>query len=401
VTETIEAVTNGRCYLEWKEPEKDSSIKKEQVPVQLEHSKVLSPFQWLVENYSVPQYGSIDPTVLVFATYLIMFGLMFGDAGHGAVLMLTGWLIRVILKKKHTGKSKQPRGEQNRIQNVEQQGNPRVQQKESSAAKLGELIFWCGAAAVVMGILFGSYFGRGWLPPLWFDYHSIVSGHGGGSASYVSSIYDILGITIKFGIGIIGAGIVLNCVNRARSRDWFHLVFDGGGLLAGWFYAGGVYAGFYFVNSGYLVLPAAGTLFWTIGLPLLLFIAKAPLERMRHLEAGEHIKLSQLLDFLMEWIVELLELFTSYLSNTLSFMRIAGLGIAHVSLMTAFFQIAGTTSSPVGSAAILIAGNLVVIVLEGLSAGIQALRLHYYEFFSKYFCGSGRVYKPISLRRSS
>lgn len=103
----------------------------------------------------------------------------------------------------------------------------------------------------------------------------------------------------------------------------------------------------------------------------------------------------------MDWIVELLELFTSYLSNTLSFMRIAGLGIAHVSLMIAFFQIAGSISSPIGSAAVLILGNAVVIILEGLSAGIQALRLHYYEFFSKYFCGSGRVYHPISLRRNT
>jgi len=104
----------------------------------------------------------------------------------------------------------------------------------------------------------------------------------------------------------------------------------------------------------------------------------------------------------MEWIVEMLEIFSGYLANTLSFMRVAGLGIAHVSLMTAFFQIAGMIgngSYNIGSYFILILGNLLVIVLEGLSSGIQSLRLNYYEFFSKYFSGAGIAYSPVSLKK--
>ena len=46
-------------------------------------------------------------------------------------------------------------------------------------------------------------------------------------------------------------------------------------------------------------------------------------------------------------------------------------------------------------------GNVLVIGLEGLSAGIQSLRLNYYEFFSKYFSGSGRAYAPVSLHKTS
>ena len=105
----------------------------------------------------------------------------------------------------------------------------------------------------------------------------------------------------------------------------------------------------------------------------------------------------------MEWIVELLEIFSGYLANTLSFMRVAGLGIAHVSLMIAFFEIARMVSpegGSIGSYMVLFSGNVLVIALEGLSAGIQSLRLNYYEFFSKYFFGSGRAYMPISLRRN-
>jgi V/A-type H+-transporting ATPase subunit I len=98
----------------------------------------------------------------------------------------------------------------------------------------------------------------------------------------------------------------------------------------------------------------------------------------------------------MQWIVELLEIFSGYLSNTLSFMRVAGLGIAHVSLMIAFFTIADMTSG-IMSVIVLILGNMLVIGLEGLSAAIQALRLNYYEFFTKFFHGTGKLYTPISL----
>jgi V/A-type H+-transporting ATPase subunit I len=108
--------------------------------------------------------------------------------------------------------------------------------------------------------------------------------------------------------------------------------------------------------------------------------------------------------WLMEWVIELLEIFSGYLANTLSFMRVAGLGIAHVTLMIAFFQIA-EMAAPFGhtvvSVLILVLGNALVVALEGLSAGIQSLRLNYYEFFSKYFVASGYEYSPISLDSTS
>ncbi|HRX16618.1 MAG TPA: V-type ATPase 116kDa subunit family protein, partial [Spirochaetota bacterium] len=117
------------------------------------------------------------------------------------------------------------------------------------------------------------------------------------------------------------------------------------------------------------------------------------------IKSKKPFKIGIIADWLMDWIVELLELFSGYLSNTLSFLRIAGLGIAHVSLMNAFFQIAASSDSALVSLFVIIIGNILVIALEGLSAGIQSLRLNYYEFFSKYFRGSGKVYEPISLRQ--
>jgi V/A-type H+-transporting ATPase subunit I len=379
----LRQASRNRCYLEWHQPGELEDVPRRSIPVKFGNPRFLAPFQMLVENYSTPEYGTIDPTPLVAVAYLIMFGLMFGDAGHGAVLFLIGFL-----------------------------GARLVRGAREGVRNLFKLITWCGASAIVTGAVFGSYFGRPWLPPLWFDYHAVVVGHGGGTG-FVKDIYGILLITIYFGIAVIGLGLLLNWINLTVKREWLKLVLDKGGLLGGWMYAAGVYTAFYFVSHGYKELPPGGLLFWMLGLPSLILLAKPPLEFF--LPKGGHglpglpgphpaKRFTALtpVDFLMEWVVEMLEIFSGYLANTLSFMRVAGLGIAHVSLMTAFMQIAvmvgGGDRLTAGSYLVLFAGNLLVIALEGLSAGIQSLRLNYYEFFSKYFSGAGTSYTPVSLR---
>ena len=260
---------------------------------------------------------------------------------------------------------------------------------------------WPGAPGRVSATC--SYFGQPWLEPLWFDYHGIVLGHGGGTG-FIKDIYSILLITIYFGIAVIGLGLLLNWVNLVVKREWLKLILDTGGLIGGWMYAAGVYAAFYFVTHSYKELPPGSLLFWMLGLPSLILLAKPPLEffHRRGRQPAKRFTALTPVDFLMEWIVEMLEIFSGYLANTLSFMRVAGLGIAHVSLMVAFMQIAAMVGNAgrftVGSYLVLIAGNLLVIALEGLSAGIQSLRLNYYEFFSKYFSGAGTSYTPVSLR---
>ena len=133
---------------------------------------------------------------------------------------------------------------------------------------------------------------------------------------------------------------------------------------------------------------------------IILVIIKVPVERIAEYKAtGERIKAGKLvMDTFMETLVEGLEIFSGFLANTLSFMRVAGLGIAHVSLMTAFEDMADLTGNIIFKILILILGNILVIALEGLSAGIQSLRLNYYEFFTKYFTGHGIAYEPVGLR---
>lgn len=371
VEEKLLEATGGRAYLEWHDPldAADPEVASS-VPVQMRNPRALRPFQSLVENYAVPAYGTVDPTPFVAVFYLAMFALMFADVGHGAVVLLTGLI------------------------------GSRMTRARGRETMLFPLITWCGAAAMLTGVLFGSYFGMGWLPPLWFDYHGIVAGHGGSGS--VRSLTDILVITIYFGITVIAVGLLLNWINRIRRREWFALIWENGGLIVGWLYAAGTYCAFYFVRQDYRALPEMSLLLPLIGLPVLLLGAKPVAERIRRRRRGEAVSMSPI-DMVMEWLVEILEIFSGYLSNTLSFMRVAGLGIAHVSLMIAFFQIANMAATADGSFTlwsylILVAGNALVIGLEGLSAGIQSLRLNYYEFFSKYFSGTGKAYAPISLK---
>jgi V/A-type H+/Na+-transporting ATPase subunit I len=262
--------------------------------------------------------------------------------------------------------------------------------------ELSRLLTWCGGASIVTGVLFGSYFGLGLLPPLWFDYHRVVVGHSSGGA--VSSLLDILAITVYFGVGVIGAGLVLNWINRIRGRQWVELVFEKEGILGGVIYGCGVWIAAGFAQSGFRAfpearLPVVAVLIASVGLFL-----KFPLEAA-HARAAGRPALSPAM-WIMDWVIELLEVFSGYLANTLSFMRVAGLGIAHVMLMVAFFQIADMVSpggASVASIVVLVFGNALVIGLEGLSAGIQSLRLNYYEFFSRYFVPTGSEYRPVSL----
>ncbi len=366
----IRKAASGACSVEWLEPGKGEAARLE-APVEMRNPKPLKPFEGLVRNYAVPEYGSVDPTPFVAVAYLCMFGLMFGDAGHGLVVLLVGLL---------------------GLASARRSGKP---------GDLYRVIAYCGGAAIVAGVLFGSYFGMQWLPPLWFDYHGIVNGHE--AAGSVRTLYDILGLTIRFGMVVLGLGFAINWVNLFRKRDWFTLLLDKAGVIGGWIYGAGAWAAFYYVRHDYRELPPVGILALLLGLPTMILAFKAPLEFVIHGRAsGKRFKPGLIVDFVMEWIVEVLEIYSGYLANTLSFMRVAGLGIAHVSLMTAFFQIARmiTPEGPFSIPAILVLvlGNALVIALEGLSAGIQSLRLNYYEFFSKYFNGTGKAYRPISFK---
>ena len=97
---------------------------------------------------------------------------------------------------------------------------------------------------------------------------------------------------------------------------------------------------------------------------------------------------------IVEKIFEIIEMLLSFLSNTISFLRLAAFAINHAGLCMAVYLLADM-STGAGNILIAVLGNIVVLVLEGLIVGIQTLRLEYYELFSRFYDGSGKEYKSI------
>jgi V/A-type H+-transporting ATPase subunit I len=105
--------------------------------------------------------------------------------------------------------------------------------------------------------------------------------------------------------------------------------------------------------------------------------------------------------------VEILETASTYISNTVSFLRVGAFALSHAVLSYIVFrfteEIANSGIGPAGSVSallIMIFGNLVIIVLEGMIVAIQVVRLQYYEFFNKFFTDTGAEFSPFRFRNS-
>ncbi|MGB4405637.1 MAG: V-type ATPase 116kDa subunit family protein [Sphaerochaeta sp.] len=372
VTRAIFNACEGQCVIEWTEA---TQMPREEVPVAITSPKFLEPFQKMVNNYSIPEYGTVNPTIFVMIAYLTMFGLMFGDVGQGFVLLLVGLLLQLSYKK-----------------------NP-LKEDGLLSRNISKLLPYLGFSSMVFGVLFGSYFGFSLLPALWFNFDAVALGQV--DAGPIRNVYGIMGLTIKFGIIVIYTGLILNWINLFRKRAWLKLTLDKNGIVGGILFATGLYMGFGFVKTGYKQFPSDPWIPVVITTTVLLLFLRGFIAYYLSVRKGgqRHGLGTVTLDAVMEWVVDLLEIFGGYLSNTLSFMRVAGLGIAHAALMDTFHELS-SLSGGVGAIAILVLGNALVIVLEGLSSGIQALRLNYYEFFSRYFTGKGVAYEPVGLKTS-
>jgi V/A-type H+-transporting ATPase subunit I len=335
-------------------------------PTYLKNPAILKPFELLIKTYSVPAYGTIDSTGIVALFFVAMFGFMFADAGQGLIVLLIGLAMAF---------------------------------KGKSMANLGVLLSYCGVSAVVMGVLFGSYFGFPALPPLWFDYHGIVAT---GEAerltgSSISNIMDIMGLALKFGLGVIGLSFVFNFINHIRRGKWLELILSRNGLLGAFMYVVGVWAAWHYIDSGYKTIPSPHFLGVALLIPSLLLFLEGPLGYLESRHHGAKARKGLVSEWVLNWLIELLEFYINAMSNTLSFIRVAALGVAHVALMSALYGM-GEGLPMAGKIVLYIFTNVLVIGLEGFSAAINSVRLNYYEFFSRFFAGDGRLYSPISLR---
>jgi V/A-type H+-transporting ATPase subunit I len=353
VIRELKKTTKNRCVIETVPAEDLESVKtgKVQVPVRMRNPSFFRPFELLTSAYGLPAYRTLDPTPILGISFLLMFGMMFGDIGHGLVLALAGLLII------------------------------RKARKDSGRAA-GRLVFYGGIASIVFGFLFGSIFGlEHILPALW--------------VKPIDSISLLFKMTIGFGIVMISLSMVMNIINGFRRGDPLSSIFDKAGLIAMILYWCSILVAMRAVTPGMPALPIIIPVLMISAL-ILLFL-KEPVVHL--LEGKKNLFPEGVATGIMGGIVEILEIVLGFLANTVSFIRVAAFGLAHAGLFMAIFALSDAVKdSAFGlvSALILFFGNILIICLEGLVVSIQAVRLEFYEFFSRFFQQSETGYKPVN-----
>ena len=319
-------------------------VKDIQPPTKLKNNPVFKPFEMFVKMYGLPSYTEIDPTGILAVTYILFFGIMFGDVGQSLVLAIAGFIVYKVKKW-----------------------------------DLGGIVGMVGISGVIFGFIYGSFFGNEEIIPELFHTTAL---------NPMNEIALMLGGTIGMGVLIIIFGMVLNVINALKSKELGEALFGHNGVAGLVFYIG--------------ALLLAGNLFLKWGIPTFVFVAIIILavlcmylcEPLGKLVEGKKDWLPRNGMFFVENLFEMFEVILSFFTNTISFLRIGAFAIVHVGMMMVVAIL--SQSGGVGGVIVQVIGNVLVMVLEGLIVGIQVLRLEYYEMFSRYFSGRGKEF--MSLR---
>jgi len=313
-------------------------------PVKLKNPPFIRQFEFFTGLYGLPSNKEIDPTPFLAITYTILFGLMFGDVGHGLVLAIAGLVVRAKWK------------------------NP-----------LGPILIIAGASAFCFGFLYGSIFGfEDALPALW--------------RRPAADIPGTLMFAASLGAGLIVLSILLNMYNSYKKRDISNLLFGANGA-----------AGLVFYGAVLMVLlrifafnlPPTRFVVILVVAPLIFVTFKHSLERLM---AGKSpFPKGNVGQFIFSTTIELFETLLTYATNTISFVRVGAFAISHAGMMHVVLQLSqGATGR---NWLVLILGNVLVLVIEGLLVGIQVLRLNFYEMFSRFYTGGGQIFVSNKLER--
>jgi len=340
-------------------------------PTRLQNPKipVLSIFEKLTMGFGVPKSDEVDPTVLWLVTYPLFFGFMFGDVGNGLVVMIVSSIF-YIQKKRGLVISDNAYGGLGSVFSMVIQGSA--------------LLILSGASAFVVGFLYGTVFGNvewfkmitGLPGPLWFE--------------PFENITLMLRVSITIGVIHIISGLLLDIFNKLYVKEYRELV--SGPLVWLWFYCA---FGFTLLQYGlrfpnYLFDPRNSTdIFIRIGIPLIAMLA---------------------LKFWAEGPMGLMHAFESMLatlSHTISYVRILAMKLIDDVFLRLFLGVLmffTAWGNPLGSAVgwILFAAltTVLILILETAFVFMQSLRLHWVEWFLKFYAGEGTAFKPYGAERT-
>ncbi|MGI5174115.1 ATPase [Treponema sp. OMZ 840] len=372
IMKDLDNLTEGRIALRQYNPGEVPSVTsgREKVPVKLTHGKLVGNFERLIFSYGAPLYGTIDPTPFVAFFFTLLFGIMFGDAGQGLVFILIGILmLKGVIKKFPV------------------------------SPQFGPIFVAIGCSSTVMGILTGEFFANGellipvsrFLTGLFGEPHDHIL-HLMPSASAIDKLFMFFLFTIGVGFIINSIGLIINIANNFMLGKRAHALFGKTGLSGALF--------FWYVVSMAVRIGAFGSspkiYDWiAIGITLFGVFFAHPLGAL--VEGHRPIFPNGIGSAFIEGVVEILEIVSSYLSNSVSFLRVGAFALAHAVLGFIIFTMTELIGGA-GGLLVQILGNAVVIVLEGMIVAIQVIRLQYYEFFSKFFTETGREFTPFRFK---
>ena len=207
----------------------------------------------------------------------------------------------------------------------------------------------------------------------------------------MDSINTVLLIAIGIGVVLMVTAMLIHVYASLKRKQVGEALFSQNGVAGIVLYLMGVN-----LASGFMGGPApvpTGLCFALLGVSaVLVYIKEIPIGLIdRHPDW----KPESIGDFLLQNFFELIEYILSYLSNTLSFLRVGAYVLVHAGMMMVVFSLAGENENLF----VIILGNILVIVLEGLLTGIQVLRLEYYEMFSRFYEGDGEPFTPVTLQK--
>ncbi len=275
-----------------------------QVPSLQQHHRLLQPFQQLVAQFGIPSYGEIDPTRLFAFSYILMFGMMFGDVGHGAIIILAGFIFR----KKLQG--------------------------------LFTFAAFAGLSSILFGFLYGSIFGyEEVIAPLW-----------------ISPMHDplhMLFLALLWGIGFIVIANLLSIFNLLAIGQTRQAMLSGRGVAGLVFFGGGIYLATGFMQTQ--TVTATGLTAMLLPLAVVLHY------HWQHLDGT-------LPEKILVTVIEALDSIINNLSGTLSFLRVAAFSLNHVALAAAVFTMAAMMDTYGHWLTVILGNIFIIVLEGGIVA---------------------------------
>ena len=326
---------------------RDVETVNEQPPTRLKNNPLFRPFEYLVNMYGAPNYDEVDPTPFFAITYMLLYGLMFGDLGQGLVFLALGFYIS---KKNKT---------------------------------YGALLKRIGISASVFGLMYGSFFGKEDLIPALL-------------IKPFDNVMTVLIASVVFGVSLMVISYIIGIYNKVSKQNNIEEgIFGKEGLAGLMMMISFIIIVLNLVNKSPIPMPI-GTVMLILSIIMMVF--KQPIARK--ITGSKRLYDSNKSDYYIESSFSIIEALLSVFSNLVSFTRVGAFAINHVGLYMAFEVMANLAGGFWGGV-ILLLGNLLIIGLEGMIVFIQGLRLEFYEMFSKYYEGNGRLFRPISSKAVS